>query len=140
VTHRQALVWVLRISGAVLLLAFAAMFLPADWMAATHRWLGMGELPRAPVIVYLARSIAALYGFHGVLVLLVSRDPVRYRPVIRYLGVMDLIFGLMMLAIDLHSGMPAMWTAAEGPPLVAIGLLVLHLSRAEGEGVWRRPN
>jgi hypothetical protein len=35
VTSHRALVLVLRFSGAVLLLAFGAMFLPTDWMAAT---------------------------------------------------------------------------------------------------------
>jgi hypothetical protein len=131
VTRLRALVLVLRFSGAVLLLAFLAVLLPADWMAVTHRWLGMGEFPRTAVVDYLVRSIAALYGFHGVLVLLVSRDPVRYLSIVRYLGVMDVVFGGLMIAIDLHAGMPALWTAAEGPPLIGVGLLVLALSRIE---------
>ena len=76
------LVVLLRVAGCVLLTAFLAMCLPVDWMASTHRWLGLGEFPRAPVVVYLARSVAALYGFHGVLVLLVSSDPLRYRNVV----------------------------------------------------------
>ena len=82
-----------------------------------------------PVVGYLARSIAALYGFHGVLVLIVSRDVVRYAPIVRYLGVMDIVFGLTMIAIDLHAGMPAMWTMIEGPSLAGTGVLILYLSR-----------
>ena len=128
-TLQKLLVWLLRFSGAVLLLAFPAVFLPADWMASTHRALGMGEFPRMPVVDYLARSIAALYGFHGVLVLIVSRDVVRYAPIVRYLGVMDLVFGLTMVGIDLNAGMPALWTMMEGPPLVGTGLVILYLSR-----------
>jgi hypothetical protein len=127
VTHQRALVWLLRLSGTVLLSAFGAVLLPTEWMASTHHWLGMGEFPQAAVTDYLARSVSALYGFHGVLILLVASDPVRYQRIVRYLGVMDIVFGLTMLAIDLHAGMPGMWTLFEGPPLVAGGVLVLYL-------------
>jgi hypothetical protein len=96
-------------------------------MATTHQWLGMGEFPRTAVVDYLARSIAALYGFHGVLVLIVSRDPIRYRPIVRYLGVMDIVFGGLMIAIDVQAGMPVFWTVIEGPSLIGIGLVVLYL-------------
>ena len=132
-TPQKLLVWLLHFSGVVVLLAFPAVLLPADWMAATHRALGMGEFPRMPVVDYLARSIAALYGFHGVLLLLVSRDVVRYAPIVRYLGVMDIVFGLTMIAIDLNAGMPALWTMIEGPSLIGAGLLVLYLSRGLSE-------
>jgi hypothetical protein len=128
VTHRDALVLLLRFTGAVLVLAFAAMFLPADWMASTHRWLGMGEFPRVAVVEYLARSVAALYGFHGTLVLIVSSDVDRFAPIVRYLGVMNILFGVMMITIDWHAGMPAMWTMVEGPPVVITGGLILYLS------------
>ncbi len=135
-TWSRALTLLLRFSGAVLVLAFAATLLPGNWMAATHQWLGMGEFPRSPVVDYLARSVAALYGFHGVLILLVAGDPARYQRIIRYLGVMDIVFGLQMLAIDVHAGMPLIWTLVEGPSLVAMGAVVLLLqSRAAGETV-----
>jgi hypothetical protein len=123
----QLLVLILRFSGGVLVLAFAAMLLPPTWMAATHAWLGMGEFPHAPLTDYLIRSVAALYGFHGVLVLLVAGDPLRYQRIVRYLCVMDIVFGLMMFSIDLHAGMPALWTMVEGPPLVGAGVVMLYL-------------
>ena len=115
----------------MLISAFGAVLLPTDWMAATHRWLGMGEFPQAPLTDYLVRSVSALYGFHGVLLFLVAAEPVRHQRIVRYLGVMDIVFGLMLLWIDLHAGMPVLWTMFEGPPLVAVGVLVLILlSRA----------
>lgn len=130
-THLRALVLLLRLSGTVLVLAFGAVLLPTDWMATTHRWLGMGEFPVAPLTDYLVRSVSALYGFHGVLTLLVAGDPIRYHRIVRYFGVMYIIVGLMMFAIDLHAGMPIIWTVIEGPPLVGGGVLVLYLlSRA----------
>lgn len=123
------LVIVLRIAGCATLAAFPAMLLPVDWMASTHAWLGLGEFPRSAVVDYLARSIAALYGFHGALVLLVSMDPVRYRPIVWFIAIMNMTFGVMMIAIDLHAGLPALWTVLEGPPIVAFGLVIAVLNR-----------
>jgi hypothetical protein len=127
--RRRLLVFLLRLGGIVTLSAFLAMFLPADWMAATHRWLGLGEFPRSAVVDYLARSIAALYGFHGVLLLVVARDPVRFAPIVRFIGVMNVAFGVMLVAIDAQAGLPWWWTLGEGPPITAFGLAVLLLSR-----------
>ena len=122
------LVVLLRIAGCVTLAAFPAMLLPVEWMASTHAQLGLGEFPRAPIVDYLARSIAALYGFHGVLVLIVSTDPIRYRPIVWFIAAMNIVFGLMMIAIDLYAGLPASWTALEGPPIVAFGLAIAFLN------------
>jgi hypothetical protein len=120
----------LRLGGGVTAAAFLAVLLPRDWMAATHQWLGLGEFPRVAVVDYLTRSVAALYGFHGVLLLLVSRNPAQHRSIVRYIGLMNVFFGLLLVLIDLHAGMPAFWTLAEGPPVVAFGVLVLYLSRS----------
>ena len=29
------------------------VFMPVSWMAATHRWLGLGEMPTGPIVEYL---------------------------------------------------------------------------------------
>lgn len=118
------LVVLLRLAGVITVTAFLAMLMPPELMAATHRWLGLGELPRAPVVEYLARSISALYGFHGVFLLIVSTDTRKYRTLVWYVAAMNVIFGAMILAIDLHAGMPMFWTLAEGPPIIAFGLVI----------------
>ena len=127
----------LRFGGVVVLMAFPTMLLPVEWMAETHRWLGLGELPRAPVVDYLARSTAALYGFHGVLLLIVAGDPQRYRPIVRYVAAMNVVFGAMLLGIDLHAGMPAWWTLAEGPGIAALGIVLALLLRSVPPSVPR---
>ena len=127
--QRRLLIILLRLAGVVTITAFLAMLLPTEWMVATHRWLGLGELPRMPIIEYLTRSVAALYGFHGVLLLLVSRDPERYLPIVRYLGVMNVVFGILVIVIDTHAGLPILWTLLEGPPIIGLGGAVLYLSR-----------
>jgi len=120
----------LRLFGGVTVLAFLAMLLPVEWMAATHRWLGLGEFPRAPIVDYLTRSVSSLYGFHGVLVLLVSRDPIRYLTIVRYLGWMYILAGVFAIVIDLYAPLPWYWTAVEGPSTLLSGALILYLSRS----------
>lgn len=127
--RERLLVVLLRVTGSGLMLAFLAMLLPVDWMAATHPRLGLGEFPRTPIVDYLTRSIAALYGFHGVFVWMVSLDPVRYRIFVWFAAVMNMVFGAMMLAIDLHAGMPAIWTAIEGPSIMAMGVAIAVLAK-----------
>ena len=127
---RRLLVILLRIGGAVTCMAFLAVFLPVEWMGAAHEWLGLGEFPRAPIVDYLARSIAMLYGFHGVLLLILAREPERHLTIVKFAGVMNIVFGVLMTAIDVNAGLPVYWTLAEGPPIVVFGLIVLYLSRS----------
>jgi hypothetical protein len=124
---------VLVLAGLTTVSAFPAMFLPADWMASMHARLGLGEFPAGPLVDYLTRSIAALYGFHGALLLFVSRDPIRYEPIVEFIAVVNITFGVIMIAVDLHAGMPTFWTVAEGPPIILLGMLVGTLNRRPRE-------
>ena len=103
------------------------MFLPTSWMAVSHEWLGLGEFPAGSLTDYLTRSVSGFYGFHGVLLFVVATDPIRYDRIVLYLGVMNVLFGVTLLAIDLHAGMPALWTALEGPSLVLTGIVTIYL-------------
>ena len=78
----------------------------------------------------LTRTLSALYGLHGGVLLVISLDVRRFRPLIGYLAVMNLLMGAAFVAVDLHAGMPTYWTIAEGPPLVATGALMLYLLRS----------
>jgi hypothetical protein len=141
-TRLRLLVFLLRLAGTVTVTAFLAMFLPVEWMVSTHRWLGLGEFPRTPVVDYLARSAAALYGFHGALLLLISRDPIKHLTIVRFVACMNVLFGVMIIAIDLHAGMPLVWTLLEGPPIIALGLVlwgqILFFARVSSDRDRRR--
>jgi hypothetical protein len=63
----KALVLLLRIVGVPALFALVRVFMPVSWMAATHRWLGLGEMPTGPVVEYLSRSLSAFYALMGAL-------------------------------------------------------------------------
>jgi hypothetical protein len=127
--RRRLLVALLRLGGAVTVTAFLAMLLPVEWMTSAHRWLGLGEFPQSAVVDYLARSVAALYGFHGVLLFIIARDPERFATIVRYVAFMNIALGVVLVAIDAHAGLPWWWTWGEGPPIVAFGIVILLLSR-----------
>src|SRR5947209_14798980 len=89
--------------------ALVAVLMPVSWMAAAHRWLGLGEMPDAPVVEYLARSLSAMYAVLGALFLLAASDLERYRPLVRFLAVTFALLGLVLLGIDLAAGLPWWW-------------------------------
>jgi len=125
-----ALKWLLRLVGGVELCAIPFLLFPFGWMNDVHdRVLGLGPLPNAPVVEYMARSLSALYAVHGSVVFWISFDVSRYRPLIRFLGVLHIALGLVVLATDVTAGLPWWWVAGEGPGIVAGGVAVLFLNR-----------
>lgn len=117
----------LRALGAFDLLALAGVIMPQRWMADIHAWLGMGEMPEAPVVEYLARSASLMYAMHAVFVLFVSGDVRRYRPLITLMAVVAMISGCTLLAIDVGAGVPWFWTVVEGPDYIVVAVAVLWL-------------
>ena len=124
----SALKLLLRVIGSSSLLALIFIAAPESWMVAIHAELGLGPLPDAPIVGYLARSTSAFYAIEGGLFWVVSFDPVRYRSVLRYLGATTALFGGVLLAVDWLEGMPLSWTLWEGPFVCVFGLVVLWLS------------
>jgi hypothetical protein len=129
-TADRLLFWLLRLNAAVLLLALPCALLPFAWMDAVHReWLGLGSLPDVPITRYMARSLSLVYALHGSIVLFVTLDWGRYRPAVPFLAWLHVALGCALLAVDLDAGLPWWWTAAEGPSLVGLGILILALYR-----------
>ncbi len=126
----KVLVFLLRyFLGIPGLFALVAVFMPLSWMAATHHWLGLGQMPTGPVVEYLARSLSATYAVFGALCLVVASDLERYRPVVRFLGVAFALMGLVLLGVDVAAGLPWWWIAVEGPALIGVGTLMVFLAR-----------
>ena len=48
------------------------------------------------------------------------------------LAVLNVAFGLILLAIDLHAGVPRVWTLFEGPSIIVFGVIVGLLNRSLG--------
>jgi hypothetical protein len=47
-----------------------------------------------------------------------------------YVAVLNVVFGLILLVIDLHAGMPLVWTLFEGPSIIVFGVVVALLNRS----------
>ena len=124
----SALKLLLRVIGSSSLLALIFVAAPESWMVAIHAELALGPLPDAPIVGYLARSTSAFYAIEGGLFWVLSFDPVRHRPVLRYLGATTALFGLVLLTVDWLEGLPLSWTLWEGPFVGLFGLAVLWLS------------
>ncbi|OHE80148.1 MAG: hypothetical protein A2107_15030 [Verrucomicrobia bacterium GWF2_62_7] len=126
----------LRIYGTVAGLAIFAVFMPRAWMAATHEMIGLGKFPDGAIVDYLARSVSALYAFHGGLLWILARDVRRYATIIAYVAAAGIAFSVFILALDVSLGLPVWWILGEGPSVFVISLVVLALLAKE-RAQWR---
>jgi hypothetical protein len=119
----------LRVIGTAGLLAIPFALMPHDWMDRIHRFLGMGELPAAPIVGYLARSASLFYALLGGLFWVLSYNLRQHLSVLMYIGWALLIFGALLFAFDISEGMPWWWVLAEGPFNILFATTILLLSR-----------
>ncbi len=136
--NERILVWLLRISGVVMLTALGAVVMPFDWMNVIHQKQGLGELPHVPIVGYLTRSISALYALHGALLLFVASDLRRYLPVVRFLALAGAVFGVILLAIDSGVGLPLPWTMGEGPWVILLSGVIFWLGGRQLSSYFRK--
>ena len=119
----------MTVVGCGLMAAFLFVLLPGSQMDAIHQWLGLGKLPDAPITFYLARSTSLLYGVHGALMFICGRNLQKYSDLIPVFGWLHVVIGVSMIGIDWTSSMPWWWTAFEGAPIAATGLVMVWLSK-----------
>jgi hypothetical protein len=124
----------LRVLGTLDLLALIAALSPRPWIVLAHEWCGLGPLPDGPVVGYLYRSASVMYALHGATLLFVAGDVVRYWRLIRFLAVLAILHGIMLIGIDAVEQMPGWWRWVEGPGFAATGAVVLWLQRGDGVG------
>lgn len=128
--RRWWLTAVLRVSGAGMMFSLIFVFCPFSLMVWINGWLGMGqELAYTPVTSYLIRTLSGMYTIIGGLFLFVSYDLPRYRDMIKFLGTIAIAAGLGITILDAILHLPIMWTALEGPMTIALGAIMLYLSR-----------
>ena len=122
----------LRVGGLGMLFAVVFVFCPFSWMVRINAWLGMGqELLYTPVTSYLIRTLSAMYAIFGGLFLFISFDLPRYRELIRFLARVAVAAGLGVTILDAILRLPLAWTASEGPMTIALGAIILYLSRTK---------
>ena len=128
---RQTLTaWLLQMAGSVEMLAFGAVAMPRSWMETSHTWLGLGEMPSGPILMFMIRRTSFFYGLHGGLLWLLGSDVVRFRPLVIFTGVSYLLAGPVFFIIDRTSGMPDWWTVVDLVGCAFLGSALLWLNRA----------
>ena len=127
--NERLLVLLLRLGAILTGSAFFTLFIPEATMASIHENLGLGTFPASPLTNYLTRSLSAMYAFHGGLLFVLSTDVRRFKPVVLFLGWATAVLGVALLVIDLRAPVPGWWVFAEGPWVIAIGLVIVGLCR-----------
>lgn len=126
---RLLLVWLLRLVGVTEILAFFAVVMPRSWMEISHTWLGMGVMPDGPLIMFMIRQASYAYGMHGVSLLVLASDVVRFRKLLVLNGISFLLAGPIFFWIDYTTGMPWWWTVVDSLGCGFTGAAILLLSR-----------
>ncbi len=128
--QERLLVWLLRLAGAVEILAFIAVVMPRSWMEISHAWLGMGEMPNGPLLMFMIRQASYTYGVHGLSLWLIASDVDRFRPFVVFNAIAFLVAAPVFFLIDFTSGMPWWWAVGDPGSCGLFGAALLLLSRS----------
>ena len=126
--RKRLLTWLLRIVGAIELLAFVAVVMPRSWMEISHEWLGMGVMPEGPLVMFMIRQASYAYGMHGISMFVIASNVVRFRPLVILNGVSFLLAAPVFFLIDYTSGVPFWWTINDTLACGVFGIALLALS------------
>jgi len=121
--------WMLRLAGAVELLAFIAVVMPRSWMEIAHVWLGLGELPTGPITMFMIRQASYTYGMHAISLFVIASNVERFRPFVILNGISFLVAAPVFFLIDYTSGMPWLWAVGDLWGCGSFGAALLLLSR-----------
>lgn len=120
----------LRLVGSLSLLAFLAAVMPEKWIVEIAEALGFDPFPDSPLTFYLARSLSLLFGFVGALLIVVSCDLQRYRPLVWFVAMGTMLFGILRLVVDSMAALPVWWTLGECLSTLFGGALLYWIQRA----------
>jgi hypothetical protein len=127
--REQVQKWLLRLAGAIELLAFFAVVMPRGWMEASHAWLGLGEMTGGAVTMFMIRQASYTYGMHGISLWVLAADVRRFRPLVVLNGISFLLAAPVFFFIDYAAGLPLWWTLADTFGCGFFGAALLRLDR-----------
>ena len=120
--------FLLRLAGSVEILAFIAVVMPRSWMEIAHTWLGMGDMPQGPLVMFMIRQASYVYGMHGLSLWVIASNVERFRLLVIFNGISFLIAAPVFFLIDQASGMPLWWTLGDAFGCGGFGAALLWLS------------
>ena len=132
--HQRLQSRLLRLAGAVEILAFIAVVMPRSWMEVSHTWLGLGEMPGGPITIFMIRQSSYAYGLHGISLWVLASDVERFRPLVLLNGIAFLLAAPIFFLIDYTSGLPLWWTIGDSLACGFFGAALLWLNRRESRG------
>ena len=132
--RRRLQSWLLRLAGSVEILAFIAVVMPRSWMETAHAWLGLGDMPGGPLIMFMIRQASYTYGMHGISLWVIASNVERFRLLVLLNGIAFLVAGPVFFLIDYTSGMPLWWTLGATLSCAFFGAALLWLSRNSQTG------
>lgn len=135
--RQRLLAWLLRFAGLVEILAFIAVVMPRSWMETSHTWLGLGEMPDGPLIMFMIRQASYTYGVHGISLWVIASNVERFRLLVLLNGISFLVAGPIFFLIDYTSGMPLWWAVADPLACAFFGAALLWLSRRKSHDYYR---
>ena len=124
--------WLLRLSGTVEMLAFFSVVMPRSWMEIAHAWVGLGQMPGGPIIMFMIRQASYTYGVHGLSLWVIASNVERFRVLVIFNGFAYLLAAPVFFLIDYSSGMPFWWTLGDLLGCGCLGVALLFLT-------WRNP-
>jgi hypothetical protein len=127
--QKHFLTWLLRLTGSVEILAFIAVVMPRSWMELSHVWLGLGDMPTGPIVMFMIRQASYTYGMHGISLWVLASDVDRFRPLVILNGISFLLAAPVFFIIDYTSAVPFWWTVVDSVSCGLFGATVLLLSR-----------
>ncbi len=119
----------LKFVGSAAIVAFFAAVMPEKWIVEIAEELGFDPFPHSPLTFYLARNLSLLYGFTGASLWLVALDLDRYRPLVFWIAIGTILFGILQAIVDSLSGLPTWWTLRESLSTFFGGWALLFLER-----------
>jgi len=129
VNEQQLQRFILRLSGAIEMLAFIAVVMPRSWMEAGHTWVGLGVMPGGPLLMFMIRQASYVYGMHGVSLWVMASDLKRFRSLLILNGISFTLAAAVFFWIDYSSGMPWFWTLSDPISSGFFGIALLWLNR-----------
>ncbi|MEP6921339.1 MAG: hypothetical protein ABI967_09450 [bacterium] len=127
--HQRLLSSLLRLAGAIELLAFFAVVMPRSLMATAHAALGLGLMPQGPVLIFMIRQASYCYGMHAVSLFVIASDVERFRTFVIFNGISFLLAAPVFFLIDFTAGMPLWWTLGDSVSCLFFGASLLFLVR-----------